>query len=592
MNIQQGLIFEKTPQGEDEVRTRGLQLDRNARLVLILIDGQISAAELIEKLPGTDNVPAYIASLWRDGLIAPAGSFGPIDESPVLAPTSVHEEGAAHELTASAILEERVEPSFLVARPMVDTSKPITSSQHPSFGSYKPINTSKIDSQFPAFEPAPKPIKKEKPKLTIPTISVRRLFKPLIISGGAIVAVSVLGVIGMQFVTLPLHPTAINHHLNAVCGEAPSYQGVRLQLLPSVNIKAEGLTAAGACPAMSELGVGTSLSGLWAEDTELTSLSVSGVEVQSAQLMDLLEGLHVSYPATLPVDFSNIKIGTSVGEMAGLFGSGSIENGRLTKLNLSDSDKTVQVELNRSPVGYQFNWAAPQMSIGGIVVNNADVSGLWAKQGVVIEKLTAVLDGGKISGSARISQSPDMLSANLGIKGVPSRTSLFKSLQLISDADVSGNLQMQLGLNATEPLLKRMALTGQMRMTNGSLSGADLLDVAQSDQKMFQASGRTLFLSLSTQLSLSDGKWNLSNLSLIGAAVEANGALVADGEKITGNLSIASSKLHLPNSGWQVNGIPGAWKFIRHGGVKLPVSTVDTSKASTEVADTVTDTDQ
>ena len=65
------LIYEKTPAGEEAVKQRTRVVQRNMRMVLILVDGKSTVAELYEKTGNAQIVDNAIADLERDGLVAP-----------------------------------------------------------------------------------------------------------------------------------------------------------------------------------------------------------------------------------------------------------------------------------------------------------------------------------------------------------------------------------------------------------------------------------------------------------------------------------------------------------------------------------------
>ena len=63
------LIYEKTAAGEEAVRQRTRVVQRNTRMVLILVDGKSTIADLCEKTGNTQLVETALQDLERDGLI-------------------------------------------------------------------------------------------------------------------------------------------------------------------------------------------------------------------------------------------------------------------------------------------------------------------------------------------------------------------------------------------------------------------------------------------------------------------------------------------------------------------------------------------
>jgi hypothetical protein len=65
------LIYIKTPAGEEAVRQRTRVVQRNTRMVLILVDGNSTVGELCQKTGNVQLVESALQDLERDGLIAP-----------------------------------------------------------------------------------------------------------------------------------------------------------------------------------------------------------------------------------------------------------------------------------------------------------------------------------------------------------------------------------------------------------------------------------------------------------------------------------------------------------------------------------------
>lgn len=62
-------IVRKTAQGEEEIKTRAGGVTGNLRVILILIDGTSSIAELLKKGQGLPDVPAGLKELAERGYI-------------------------------------------------------------------------------------------------------------------------------------------------------------------------------------------------------------------------------------------------------------------------------------------------------------------------------------------------------------------------------------------------------------------------------------------------------------------------------------------------------------------------------------------
>lgn len=69
--MDQNLVYAKTPTGEDAIRQRTRVVQRNLRLVLILVDGKTTVAELAAKVDNASLVDDALRELEEGGFIAP-----------------------------------------------------------------------------------------------------------------------------------------------------------------------------------------------------------------------------------------------------------------------------------------------------------------------------------------------------------------------------------------------------------------------------------------------------------------------------------------------------------------------------------------
>lgn len=67
------LIFAKTPTGDEAVRQRTRVVQRNLRMVLIMVDGKLTVEELAKKVANPKMVESALQELEEGGYIAPAG---------------------------------------------------------------------------------------------------------------------------------------------------------------------------------------------------------------------------------------------------------------------------------------------------------------------------------------------------------------------------------------------------------------------------------------------------------------------------------------------------------------------------------------
>ena len=65
-------VLSKTAKGREEVETRKHKLDQRQRMLLITVNGKLTAAELVAQFSKTGDVMPLLEQLAKDGFVAPA----------------------------------------------------------------------------------------------------------------------------------------------------------------------------------------------------------------------------------------------------------------------------------------------------------------------------------------------------------------------------------------------------------------------------------------------------------------------------------------------------------------------------------------
>ena len=68
--MDRNLVYSKTPAGEEATRQRTRVVQRNQRMVLLQVDGQLTVAGLVEKIGNETLVVNALRELERDGFVA------------------------------------------------------------------------------------------------------------------------------------------------------------------------------------------------------------------------------------------------------------------------------------------------------------------------------------------------------------------------------------------------------------------------------------------------------------------------------------------------------------------------------------------
>ncbi|WP_018149775.1 hypothetical protein [Leeia oryzae] len=573
MDFQQDLVFVKTLQGEEEVRSRSLQLDRSARLVLILVDGVINAAELIQKLPGTDNVPGLLTSLWRDGLIEPAvKTDGLADTKEPRSSTDFPElpvdisalAGTIHELPAR---ETRIEPMLSAAAANAEQPEVEPVDAVPDAPVYAPPKALEDEKRTPvrsALQDASLWVHGQ-------TERVHGVYRGLVwaLFGGLILAV--VSSFVLPWVPLPIHPDFLTHRATQLCGAGANYDSTKLSVWPSPSVAALGMTETGSCPALGEARFMFSWSSLLHGEPQITGLQFRNAEVSASHALDLFARLSLTslgLKEGTVILFNDVNLSFVAYPVLGLSGEAKVVNGQLNDLVLTDHDALHRVNLAQARGKVMVKLDIKQLQMNDTMLTALEFDGLDDQSGYILGKLNAEIGSGHVSGLLNLMPGGNRISGRLQLKGVPHDALPLDALSIFNEGVVDGDINI---LANSAPVLQdaldSLSVAGRLQIRDGSLTGADLLEVAQSGRSMFQAGGRTLFSNAAANLVSDKKAWKLEGFALQGAAIEAAGMLERAGKgPITGSLSLQSAKLRLPKSAWRVNGEPGTWRFNRIGG--------------------------
>jgi hypothetical protein len=66
-------VLSKTAKGREEVETRSYKLDQRQRMLLITVNGKLTAAELVAQFSKSGDATPLLEQLLRDGFVAEAG---------------------------------------------------------------------------------------------------------------------------------------------------------------------------------------------------------------------------------------------------------------------------------------------------------------------------------------------------------------------------------------------------------------------------------------------------------------------------------------------------------------------------------------
>lgn len=603
--FQQGLVFVKTLQGEEEVRSRRLQMDRNVRLVLILVDGVSAVADLMAKVPN-ENVPSALAQLWRDGLIEPNSRTSPPDDLP----PDDDEMAAARQAVAESTpppdpepktkpgrrAPPRVDPVVVIPEaggPLtVDPNSPVASRSMPPVGAVTvaPITAEPVQRvrEMTTAEPVEPRAPRQPPAWLValrnwrPTVRSVPASAAAVRKRGLVVLAVVAGLLvmtaGLPWVPLPWQPRSVSAALQEICGAPPGFFVTRMGILPAPRLLIGPLTAKGRCTSPVErVEVRYGWAGALSGKAEPVRLTVRGLDLDLAQLRTWQPALRSTGATGLEsVKLERATLRWSGQQWEDLTGEAKLDAGGVTSVALRNDTGTLQWLSERRGEGWGFELGLKPFKLPGAGIELADAQfrGTWFDNQITVSDVNVFTSGGRVRGNLVLTHADGEWRGLGRLEVRQLDLALWAGEHPVwASGDVDGAFDLL--MRGTDPasVFKSSRLNGQMHVHDGILMGLDVLELAQSDSGRSPGGGRTLFVDLNAALQAGLTDWQLEGIRLRGAAMEASGRMqqLADGA-IVGQLGVGSAKLRLPTATWRIDGKGGRWNLTRTSAAAAPAA--------------------
>jgi len=546
------VVYVKTGEGEVAMHQRTRLVQRNLRMVLILVDGHSSVAELKKKMTDQSIVEPSLEELARMGLIEPL-EVRIEREMPVL--ESVPEPGQV-----SGGWEDEfssIPPPDVIEKPEVsaidgeesgalalESSAAGAAASQPAVGGMKAL-LAKVRQvrEERAFEKAYRDESAED--------EVR--LKPVRRGGGRSAVTWVVG--GLVILVVALVSTVIAYpygrHLPQVekalegtLGEPVKIasMGFAMAPYPHLNLNHVSVGASGAASA-DLVRISPAFGSLL-----MFSLVPKKVEVVGVHLK--VEGLgraarwfggaggalrDLSF-SDLDVDVGGVILGSYHGEVT--FAS----DGRMAHVLAKDEGDSFS--LDAEPKGAVFscalsgrNWQLPFNR--GIDVEFFDGKAEIGSEGMKLTQLEAKVFDGLVVAAANLSWNGDV---SLSGRGEMRSLSLARLGAAISPAlsasgVVNGVLRVDTGSGRLNQIARSAVIRGEFEVQRGSVNRFDLVEALRSTGRIPTRGGKTSFEHLGGVIEIAGGAGRISSLQLVSGLLAATGEVRLDaGEMLSGRL--------------------------------------------------------
>lgn len=573
--IDPNLVFAKTASGEEAVLQRTRVVQRNIRMVLILVDGNATVAELCEKTgnpqmtrsallelenDGLVERRAAVDSVWRsdrpswrgasDEITAPVSEFSsfggsqqtpPASSSPRLDETGPnvdalqdqHVERAQPEGKLRVVYDAAPSESGTVFFPRAQEAVAVAA--EPADGAA--ARPARLIDRWRSFwskadEPLP-PVQTAGPRprllLTWPLVVVLVLLLPLVF----------LLLLVLIFPYLNYRPVA-EAALGQSIGRKASVDSLGIDVFPKPGLLLNGVSVPAAAGdsvlAIGQIRLQPVLTTLFADKMMFHDVELSDLVLTPAAITDLAQMLGSAArpsarggPRHVSIEHVEIALaGLGIGDLRGEIALSP--EGLLQAVSLHSANRDLTFDARPLATGLSIrieglNWH-PNTKNSQLGIESFLVQGEWRATTLVAERLEFRVFDGLLTGKATLRTGAEpLLSGDLAFERINAR-----KLADVLDVGVgflgegAGRLKFSAAADTWPSLLATLRGEGAFTVKRGSLPGIDLPEALRRAPTVPLAlGGATRFEQLSGVVSLTPGFFHFSRLNLSAGAMQSTG---------------------------------------------------------------------
>lgn len=537
--MDQKLVYAKTPIGDEAVRQRTRVVQRNLRLVLVQVDGKLSAGELSAKIGDTRLVENALRDLEQGGFIAPTSEA-----------VSVWQETKLRAQKLKTLGLPKAGAAAAAGRPAAFADPGMAPSAGSAFSSF---GTS--GSSSPAGEQEAPP-----PEMSEPRQHRLRL---LPLAGG------IAGILLLALLTLLLlfpyerFRPDIEAGLSEIL-QAPVMVGeIRVSVLPlpvlrlaNLQVGSEGEAA------IDEVRIPSPWALFGSGVRVLSRVDIAGVRLPADRLLaSPLLGVEQGRK-TLPlivrrlvVERMSVSAGTLT--LADLKGEVRMrEDGRVENASLQKIDRSLRVEAQPSPQGVVLKveglgWRLSEDS--PLTLDSVQANGLLQRSKLIVQSFDATTLGGVVRGSWLLDWSKGLaMVGDVALERLDCRrvTSVFAP-SLWLEGYLGGSLRFRAAGRDWPALWSNVEATLDALVLRGVLNGVDLGEAARRGGGSPVRAGSTKFERLSARLTITGQQVIGRDVAMNSGMFSANGQFVVTRDRaVDSNLIVtmqtSASVLRMP----------------------------------------------
>lgn len=571
------LIYIKTPAGEEAVRQRTRVVQRNTRMVLILVDGNSTVGELCQKTGNEQLVESALLDLERDGLIVPKLDQDSVWEQSKKIAEEIREAAVkrlAKEMPKEVPKDAPILPAQApVMAPEPFSVAPVSIAPFSTFGGQAPSSMAPFSTfggppsvaPVEAASPPPAPVEEKKAGL------LSRLFKrepqddegigPIrkgrrgpFISLPLAIAIAVVGVLALAVLLFLLYPydshrARIEEMLTRATGHPVRVGAVHAELLPKPGIVISRVGDDAAPLQVARVRLIPELFSLLGSRPVFSSVEVEGARVSERALGVLPKAATEAFSGNAGFMIRSLQFSALQADLLGLSVAGlnaelrPDDKGALGPLVFHTTDRSFKATLSAAsgrPVA-DIEAIAWQAADSRFRFDSLQAQLSWDERQLTVGALDARIFDGSIIGALTL----DRAGGQPGIAG--DLTIRHMNLQRLSDAlgygkqyegELAGALRISGRAADWSALPANVTGEGTFGLIRGSLGGMDLVEAVRRGKTPVRG-GNTRYEQLNGSLRLTPDAIVFSDLVLTSGLLRATGSLeVSHESRVAGRLDV------------------------------------------------------
>lgn len=521
------LIYAKTPTGDEAVRQSTRVVQRNLRMVLVLVDGKVSVSELSAKIGNPRLVETALRELEEGGYIAPTIEAVSVWEETLKAAQNEPQQSAATALSEFSTFGPK---SIGAANSQATHS---AASNFSSFG--KPIlptangvSATGINSERVSRRAQDADDHSE----------TRRLpgLRPVMVGGVAIVATLVATAL---FYPYSQFKPDLEASASQLANVPVRIDGIALALFPSPHLKLTGVQLGMPIDGrITEIRVSSPFSMLGGAPHKISRIDISGASLTANRLVSLpmFQGDRVSdgsiKVSTIHVEQSQISFGEHLA-LKDIYGKVEFRSdGKIEKAVFETADRSLLVEAapSTSGIGLNIEGRAWKPEGSSITFASLQAKGVLQKEKLFVENIDTTFLGGILRGNWSLDWSNGLSMAGDGslIRLDSRKVSEEFAPSLKIEGDMTGTVRLRSVGRDWESLWRNAEAMLTTEITRGVLYGVDLGEAARRAGGSEVRAGSTKFDRLRSTISVTPKQVVGREVRMDAGMVTASGHFVGE----------------------------------------------------------------